>query len=313
MAGITRRDAEPSRMPTPFAFRIPGAASRLPLPELCQWAKQNGFSALDIGRPDPQAVQTIRQAGLDIGTFDLPGLSLLLSPDAAARERGAQTIAGAAAQARDLGLTRAFGVLVPPDKTQSRADSFGYWTLGWPKASQSLADAGVVLALEGWPGPDPYYPALGVAPETVRALLAIDQARGAGTLGLNFDPSHLARLGIDPIRFLSEFGSHVVHAHGKDTAFDSAKRYETGILGASLPADTPGSAASNQLGFGEGWWRYCVPGDGIGDWAGIAAGLHAWGYAGMVSMELEDARFNGTWEGEQQGLTRSRAYLARFF
>lgn len=300
-------------MTTPFAFRIPGAASRLPLPALAAWAKDNGFAALDIGRPDAAAVQTIRQAGLDIGTFDLPGLSLLLSPDAAQRERGAQTVAGAAAQAHDLGLTRAFGVLIPPDSSQSRADSFGYWALGWPKASAALAEAQVMLALEGWPGPDPHYPALGVAPETVRALLAVDAERGAGALGLNYDPSHLVRIGVDPLRFLSEFGGHVVHVHGKDTAFDAAAHYETGTLGASLPADMPGSAAVNRLGFGEGWWRYCIPGMGTVDWAGVAAGLHARSYAGMVSIELEDGRFNGTWDGEQQGLSRAREYLARLF
>ncbi len=300
-------------MTTPFAFRIPNAASALPLPTLAAWAKDNDFSAIDIGRPDAGAVQTIRKAGLDAGTFDLPGLSLLLSPDAAQRERGAQTIAGAAAQARDLGLTRGFGVLVPPDGGQSRADSFRYWALGWPKASAALAAANVVLALEGWPGPAPLYPALGVAPETVRALLAVDRERGAGTLNLNYDPSHLARLGIDPLRFLAEFGGSVAHVHGKDTAFDGAQRYETGILGASLPADLPGSAAARQLGFGEGWWRYCIPGDGVVDWAGVASGLHAWGYGGMVSMELEDARYNGDWDGEQRGLLRAREFLARLF
>lgn len=300
-------------MTTPFAFRIPGAASGLPLPTLAAWAKDNGFGAIDIGRPDAGAVQTIRKAGLDVGTFDLPGLSLLLSPDAAQRERGAQTIAGAAAQAHDLGLSRGFGVLIPPDGGQSRADSFRYWALGWPKASAALASANVVLALEGWPGPAPLYPALGVAPETVRALLAVDRERGSGTLKLNYDPSHLVRLGIDPLRFLAEFGGSVAHAHGKDTVFDAAKRYETGSLGASLPADMPGSAAAKALGFGEGWWRYCIPGEGVVDWAGVASGLHAWGYNGMVSMELEDARYNGDWNGEQRGLLRGREFLARIF
>ncbi len=300
-------------MTLPFAFRIPGAAAGIHLPKLAAWAKDSGFSAIDIGRPDPQTVQAIRKAGLDVGTFDLPGLSLLLSPDAAQRERGAQTIAGAAAQAHDLGLTRGFGVLIPPDPAQSRADSFRNWAAGWPKASAALASAQVVLALEGWPGPAPHYPALGVAPETVRALLAADSERGAGTLKLNFDPSHLVRLGIDPVRFLAEFGGSVIHVHGKDTQFDPAMRYETGTLGASFPGEMPGSAASRALSYGEGWWRYCIPGEGVVDWVGVAAGLHAWDYRGLVSIELEDARYHGDWDSEQRGLLRSREYLARIF
>jgi sugar phosphate isomerase/epimerase len=144
-------------------------------------------------------------------------------------------------------------------------------------------------------------------------MLAVDAERGAGALKLNYDPSHLARLGVDPLRFLSEFGSHVRHAHGKDTAFDANRLYETGNLGASLPGDVPGSAARNALGFGEGWWRYCIPGDGVVSWADVAAGLSQYGFEGVISVELEDGRYNGTWEGEQTGLRRSREHLARFF
>lgn len=298
---------------TKIGFRIPGAAGQKPLAELAQWAADHGFEAIDIGRPEPDSVKAVQRAGLEVGTFDLPGTSLLLSPDPIQRQAGVQTITGAAAQAHDLGLTKAFGVFLPPDGAQSRGESFQNWSAGWPKASAALAAAGIAFTLEGWPGPDPRYPALGVTPETVRAMLAVDAERGAGALKLNYDPSHLIRIGIDPLRFLSEFGAHVRHAHGKDTAFDANRLYETGNLGASLPADLPGSAAKNRLGFGEGWWRYCIPGDGAVSWAGVAAGLAACGFDGVVSVELEDGRYNGTWEGEQLGLRRSREYLARFF
>jgi sugar phosphate isomerase/epimerase len=167
--------------------------------------------------------------------------------------------------------------------------------------------------LEGWPGPDPLYPALGVTPETVRAMLAVDAARGAGALKLNYDPSHLARLGVDHLRFLAEFGPHVRHAHGKDTAFNADCLYETGNLMASLPREVEGSAARKNPGWGEGWWRYCVPGDGVVDWANVAAGLTHNGLTEIISVELEDFRYNVSLEGEKKGLKRSFAYLSRFF
>ena len=66
-------------------------------------------------------------------------------------------------------------------------------------------------------------------------------------------------------------------------------------------------------GFGEGWWRYCIPGDGVVDWAGVAAGLTGHGFDGIISVELEDFRYNGSWEGEAKGLRRSLAYLSRFW
>jgi sugar phosphate isomerase/epimerase len=295
-----------------IAFRIPGAL-KMPLPELAQWAADNGFGALDIGSPDPEAVQAVQGAGLEVGTFDLWGTGALLSPDDGARRDAAGKIAETAKRAQDLGLTRAFGVFLPQDNGQGRGKSFANWAEGWPAASEALAQAGVAFCMEGYPGGGPHYPALGVTPETVRAMLAVDAAQGAGALKLNYDPSHLVRVGVDPLRFLSEFGAHVRHAHGKDTALDASRLYETGNLGASLPADTPGSAAKNQPGFGEGWWRYCIPGDGVVSWAAAAAILSENGFSGHVSVELEDFRYNGSQEGEMKGLIRSQQYLAQYF
>lgn len=298
---------------TTIGFRIPGAVGKLPLAELAHWAADNGFGSMDIGRPDESAVKAVRGAGLEVGTFDLGATGGLLSPDASQREACQKTIAETAAKAKDLGLTKAFGVFLPQNGGQSRGESFANWALGWPKASESLANAGIAFTLEGWPGGGPNYPALGVTPETVRAMLAVDSEHGSGALKLNYDPSHLARIGVDPLRFLSEFGAHVRHAHGKDTAFDSSRLYETGNLGASLPREHPGSAAQNQPGFGEGWWRYCIPGDGAVSWAGVAAGLAQFGFDGVIAVELEDARYNGSVEGEQKGLKRSREFLSRYF
>lgn len=295
-----------------IAFRIPWSADTPKLPDLAHWAADNGFGAIDISGPDKAAAEAIRGAGLEVGTFDLMGGGLL-SPDPEQRQGAVKSLADGAAQAKDLGLTKAFAVLLPPDSRQSRGDSFRYWAEAWPAASEALAHAGVTYCMEGYPGGGPYYPALGVTPETVRAMLAVDAAKGAGALKLNYDPSHLVRVGVDPIRFLSEFGAHVRHVHGKDTAFDAQRLYETGNLGASLPADYPGSAAKNSPGFGEGWWRYCIPGDGATSWASVAATLSQYGFAGHVSVELEDARYNGSWAGERQGLTRAQKHLAQYF
>ena len=41
------------------------------LPDLAHWAADNGFGAIDIGGPDKEAVEAVRGAGLEVGTFDL--------------------------------------------------------------------------------------------------------------------------------------------------------------------------------------------------------------------------------------------------
>ena len=71
----------------------------------------------------------------------------------------------------------------------------------------------VVNGVGGWPGGAPHFASLVCTPETVRSFIK-DVGPAAG---LNYDPSHLIRLGIDPIRFLREFVGHVYHVHGKDS------------------------------------------------------------------------------------------------
>ena len=46
--------------------------------------------------------------------------------------------------------------------------------------------------------------------------------------GVNYDPSHLMRMNIDPLRFLYEFGNRVYHVHGKDTEWLSDNLYDYG-------------------------------------------------------------------------------------
>lgn len=61
--------------------------------------------------------------------------------------------------------------------------------------------------------------------------------------------------------------------------------------------------------YGGGHWRYAIPGHGQMRWSKALAILKDAGYGGMISIELEDANFNGTEEGEKQGLLLARRFL----
>ena len=63
------------------------------------------------------------------------------------------------------------------------------------------------------------------------------------------------------------------------------------------------------IGFGGSHWRYTIPGHGIMRWVEGFGMLAGRGYDGFVSVELEDANFNGSEDGEKQGLLLSRRYL----
>jgi sugar phosphate isomerase/epimerase len=134
-------------------------------------------------------------------------------------------------------------------------------------------------------------------PETCRAFFK-DIPRGAA---LNYDPSHLVRLGVDHIRFLKEFLAHVVHVHGKDTELMDDAVYEFGSLQPSAFQKSPR--------FGGSTWRYTIPGHGVTRWTEVFSTLKSGGYGGVVSVELEDDNFNGSEAGEKAGFLNSLAFL----
>jgi sugar phosphate isomerase/epimerase len=120
-------------------------------------------------------------------------------------------------------------------------------------------------------------------------------------IGINFDPSHLIRMGIDHTRFIEEFADRVRHVHAKDTEILVDNLYEIGLHQHSI--------FSEPVGFGEFAWRYTIPGHGVTRWSHCFDVLEKAGFAGGVSVELEDGHYNGTEAGEKAGLEVSLAYL----
>jgi sugar phosphate isomerase/epimerase len=118
---------------------------------------------------------------------------------------------------------------------------------------------------------------------------------------VNYDPSHLIRLGVDPIRFLNEFVPHVHHVHAKDTELYPEAVYELGLYQDSI--------AKPRHPYGAHAWRYTIPGRGRTPWTQVFEILRKNGYGGAVSVELEDEEFNGTEGGEKRGLVEAMEFL----
>lgn len=110
-------------------------------------------------------------------------------------------------------------------------------------------------------------------------------------LGLAYDPSHLVWEMIDPYTPLLEFKDKIFHVHAKDTAIDRVKLARTGIL-------TDFS-----------WWSYRIPGRGELDWRQLLEQLTAEGYDGTLSLEHEDAAYEGSVEAVENGLLDGKAWL----
>lgn len=119
----------------------------------------------------------------------------------------------------------------------------------------------------------------------------IFQRLDSDKLGLAYDPSHLVWELIDPYAPLDEFKDKIFHVHAKDAAIDRARLAETGIL-------TDFS-----------WWSYRIPGRGELDWKKLLSKLKANGYTGTISLEHEDAAYEGTLPAVEQGLLDGKAHL----
>jgi len=280
-----------------IGLRIPGAASQMPFEDFCAWCKDTGFDAIDIGDVTSQVVQAATGAGLTIGTADLPAVRDLLSNDPDKQEAGTATAKSAISAAADNNISIMFCVFLPEDASLGRARNYEIWQKTVPPVAEFAASKGVSIAIEGWPGGSPEYPALGCTPEMWRVMFA-DCPNG---LGLNYDPSHLVRIGIDHLRALNEFAHKVLHVHAKDTVFDQEACYLHGNLGPVF---------HNPRGFGEDWWRYTIPGDGVVDWLKVLQRLEDEDFDGIVSVELEDYRYWKDWPAQAEGLRRSQSFLS---
>lgn len=263
---------------------------------LIAWATSSGLSVIDpTGDGEVWSKQAIK-AGLKIGTVDFPNWSGLLSPD---RQKRRDAVAQGVEHARACaaaGATRFFIVMLPEKPELPRAENFAFMVDSLQELAPHLEKIGACLSIEGWPGPG----ALCCTPETYRATF---KAVPSKSIGINYDPSHLIRMGIDPIRFLEEFVDRVVHVHGKDTAIKSDDIYEYG---------TEVSATfAKPYSFGGNSWRYTIPGNGLMRWSEAFSILAKHDYQGCVSIELEDGDYHGSETKEKEGILAGARHLAK--
>ena len=97
----------------------------------------------------------------------------------------------------------------------------------WPDIVKHAQDNGVKVTIENcpmifsrdeWPGGNN----IAWSPYIWRRILE----QWGGTIGLNYDPSHLVWLMIDQGRFIREFGPHILHFQAKDVMIDRDGLYE---------------------------------------------------------------------------------------
>ena len=112
-------------------------------------------------------------------------------------------------------------------------------------------------------------------------------------LYLNYDPSHLMWMGIDPVAALHPYVDRVAHAQAKDIQLFPDRRNRYGWPGIAVDRPDPWDV---------GWWRYRVPGLGQVDWVRVVDALYEGGFDFVISVEHEDPLWGGTEDRIETGL-----------
>lgn len=165
----------------------------------------------------------------------------------------------------------------------------------WDPLVAAAKAAGVRIGIEHCPmlfGNDEWPGGKNVA-STPAVWRKLFEAYPDGTVGLNFDPSHLIWQGIDCGRAVREFGRHIVHAHAKDERIVHERLYEVGVNGL-------------------GWHQPKLPGLGDVKWGEYFAALTDAGYSGPVCIEVEDRAYEGSLADRKRALRQSRRFLEQF-
>jgi len=167
----------------------------------------------------------------------------------------------------------------------------------WPPIIQTAADNQVHVGIENcpmfytndeWPGGKN----LAVSPAIWRRMF---EAIDSPYFGLNYDPSHLVWMQMDPIRPLREFASRLVHVHAKDVRIDRERLDDVGILATPLEYHCPK-----------------LPGLGEIDWGRFFSVLGDVGYRGPVCVEVEDRVYEDSLASRKQSLQQCSTFLRNF-
>jgi len=256
-----------------------------------------GVTHLDVANFTPEAADHLRDL-VRIHGVQISGLGYYpnpLDPDPTHRAAVVEHLKKVirAAPLAGVGVVNTF---IGRDPCRSTADTLATVREVWPGIVAEARLAGVRIGIEHCPmlfGDDewPGGKNVAVSPAVWRDLFALFPC---GTLGLNFDPSHLVWQFIDCGRAVREFGPHLVHVHAKDERIDHAALHDVGVLGL-------------------GWHHPKLPGLGDVRWGEFFAALTDAGYNGPVCIEVEDRAYEGSLAARKRALRQSRKFLEQFF
>ena len=279
---------------------------KLSLEEIADWAVEQGYEALEVAAwPDlgerPFIATHLNAQNYDAvevkQIFDSRGLHLSslafydnnLHPDQRVRDEINQHVIKLIDVAADLGV-ESVGTFIGRDWNKPVRENLAIAKDVFSPIVSYADQKNVKIVIEncvmeGW-HPDGYPANLAYSPELWEWMFGLG-------LYLNYDPSHLVWMGIDPIAAIKPYLERVIHAQAKDIETFPEKRNRFGYPGQIVTRENPWDV---------GWWRYRVPGLGEVDWRRLIDVMYEGGFNGTLSVEHEDPLWGGTEEKIKIGL-----------
>ncbi|MEU6700976.1 sugar phosphate isomerase/epimerase [Pseudonocardia sp. NPDC046786] len=280
-----------------------------PLEQIAAWAAGQGYEALEVAAWPAVGDRPFTASHLDVSSFgereaystralfDRHGLTLSslafydnnLHPDPGERKAVNDHVAACIDAAALLGCP-SVGTFVGRHPGRTVAENLRDAEEIFPPLVERAGEHGIKLivencVMEGW-HPDGYPGNLAYSPELWEWMFSLG-------LYLNYDPSHLLWMGIDPVEALRPYVDRIPHAQAKDIQLFPERRHRYGW---------PGKAVEREDPFDVGWWRYRVPGLGDVDWRRVVDTLYEGGFDGVLSVEHEDPVWGGTEDRIHTGL-----------
>ena len=257
-----------------------------------------GVTHIDASKNDGESIDAIHKL-TDKYSVSISGLGYypnVLSADAGEAEAAVSHLQKLIEIAGKLGVNQ-INSFVGRDHRKSVDENWQPFLSTWKPLVELAEQHGVRIGIENcpmfftedeWPGGKN----LAYSPDIWRKMF-LDIP--SPNFGLNYDPSHLIWMQMDPIAPIKEFADRIFHIHAKDVRVDRDRLNDLGIFAHPNLYHMPK-----------------LPGLGELDWASFFSALGDVRYQGPVVAEIEDRSYEGSDADVKLALRQSHTFLRNF-
>ena len=257
-----------------------------------------GVTHIDVGNLDEKAIQHIKNYQQEKNVF-VSGLGFYpnpMDPDEKVAENALSHIMKVIDGAEKLGIP-VVNTFIGRNPSLNVADNLRLFEERFPRIVKHAAAKGIKIGIENcpmfftedeWPGGKN----LAISPAIWDKMFTIIPE---ANFGLNYDPSHLVWMQMDPVQPIYDYKERLHHIHLKDVKVYPEKLNRVGILANPLEYHSPK-----------------IPGLGDVPWGRFFAALTDVGYRGPCCIEVEDKAYEKSEEDVNMAILTSRNYLRQY-